>query len=1067
MIQKFVVAIVLVGLGLGAALAGSSAATPTSSEQKTAHLFRLHNNDFGGLPLHSFWFGLPTLSHREGARTQWTIAPSTGDYVTIQNAATGQYLRSFGGRGVGLDHRKPSGSAYEWQIETRADGSSAIRSGRTGRYLDADHRFFWWFRIDLSRNPSASGSSWTVKPVDQPPTATTTPTPTSTPTPTATTPPTSTPTPTPIPPFGTLAFTLYSDQATPTNTSDDAPITDGTGEWQLLDTNDVQVRSGAANPATTITDLAVGTYWLLAVANEHPEVRFGPFEIAPGDTADAGELLLAQTGFGGITFTLYTDAETPSEPSDDVPITDGSGNWILLDASGAQIQAGDASPSATVRALLAGTYSLRAVANEHPEVVFGPFDVIAGTTVDLGRLVLADTTPSDTGGVSFTLNTDAETPTDTSDDVPIVDGTATWKLLSSDNVPVRSGGTSPTATLSEVPTGTYQLIAAADEHPEVVFGPFDIEANQTLDLGNLLLFDTTPTPPTGLGQITFTLYSDAETPTDTSDDFPITDGTGEWALLDANDVQVRSGEAAPSATITDLAAGIYWLRAVADEHAEVRFGPFEVEANATLALGNLLLFDRLFDADGDFYPDNIDCAPHNPAWGAFADSGDVCSFGAWTNCATYLRVVFDCLPPVTDVDAAFAGISRRMSEDEHAWRYRLGRRAEITPGDSFGDATRHLQAIQVFDTFTVGYPNNGTDGIYLVSTLAAGSDGKPAVQLVRTSAFGSSAGQTDWIADQFIFPFPYGRFDHPGGAQMIGDLLFVALEDSDSNAEPITAVLRIRPQNPEGSRIELLYTIKMEWEGVANNGKHTAVAVTKLNDGRFLMAACVQKTCRVINFYKSEAQQPDYVEGGQYAPRFEFVDQWLREELPPGTPFDAGCGVQNLSFVPAANGELHLAMFGSTTADITLPEFALPDELEFLDKLRYPICGALIGYDDHLFVYEVDLASSSFNYTDQSSSFEISLGSGRSFDIMENRLSSSCSRLLAPNPVPELPDVEITTRPGVDGLHGVNGLAAAGLFRPYFGSGELGVVASEHYDTCDDPFNVNGNTRWAVSSNAR
>jgi len=529
-------------------------------------------------------------------------------------------------------------------------------------------------------------------------------------------------------------------------------------------------------------------------------------------------------------------------------------------------------------------------------------------------------------------------------------------------------------------------------------------------------------------------------------------------LYDADDEIVAGEEGGdPEVLITDIPIGTYRLAIEADRF-ELEFPSVEILAGRTLDLGTVVLSTT--DADGDGIPKGSDCDDTNPLWwlSAADDPSGQCVLEAYTGCELDQRVRETCLPNIDDIDLRLGELfGLEMDRDRFRWVDQATVEVQSRPGGS-GVLTgvplpdfrtkNHLQSIQYYDTVFPGYPGPpSTEGRYLVTTLSDEATNEAAIQLIK---IGSAAGfgdeqlgendRHDFVLYQrLLLDDPdVARFNHPGGGQLIGEFMFVALEDfTEPYSLPVTAVWRIDPSQPS-SEIEYLYQIETDPASypnavaeVAQERHQATAAVTRLSDGTFLLAACVVDKCNHINFYKSTSNRLDSFNDEE--PDFRFFDQWAIDDLPVGTVWEAGCGPQNMQFIPDTAGNLQLVFFGTSNA-------------------AFPACLSGVGYDEHLFAYDVLM-----EVTDDG--FEMRLDRGRAYDSFAD--GHHCSR----------DALGTVARPFTYPLHGLNYLAAAGLWLRPDNADRIAILATEHYDSCGGVplFGtagfVNGASRWGVSSN--
>jgi len=320
-----------------------------------------------------------------------------------------------------------------------------------------------------------------------------------------------------------------------------------------------------------------------------------------------------------------------------------------------------------------------------------------------------------------------------------------------------------------------------------------------------------------------------------------------------------------------------------------------------------------------------DCDDQSKVW-FLKDGGSQgwCAFDGYTECT--FPYTQQCNPAVTDVTAILSGLdvdvykeAVDVNKDKFAWLGTDNARPGGPPPDP-----KHLQSIQYLE-------NNSTR--YIVVTMSDEHDSDRAlIGLVQTHWFGSEkdcgTGYCDRMiakrllsSDETVDPY-----DHAGGSQIIGNYLFVALEDFDGPANaPKTGVWKIDPTaNP---KISFEYAVNLE----INDKHHTAAAVTRLSDGTYLLAACVVKGCQVVQFYKSSGTSLEE------DPGFELVDSWFADELISSVNDDwADCPVQNANMVvDKVSGYIYLVLFG-------------------VEKTGGATCGWANG-DDHIYGYRIGM----------------------------------------------------------------------------------------------------------------
>jgi hypothetical protein len=438
--------------------------------------------------------------------------------------------------------------------------------------------------------------------------------------------------------------------------------------------------------------------------------------------------------------------------------------------------------------------------------------------------------------------------------------------------------------------------------------------------------------------------------------------------------------------------------------------------------------------------DDPGCDADNDLWNG------VCTLAAYQGCTSENQIEEQCLPNVSNVVTHLGMLEElNVDKDKHTWKG-----ARVRPGDNllvppwvdplYYASKRHVQSIQ----YIANLPDR-----YIVTSLSDEHTNKAAIQLIKTKRFGSEKDGTDSIVAQRLLTddTPVAGFNHPGGSQLIGNYLFLALEDFTNRGSPFTGVWMI---DPVSESIEYLYKVdtnKVEPEPLqvldpapVGDYHQSTAAVTRLADGTFLLAACVYEKCDYINFYKSMHDSLDPVEGG---PDFKLFYQWYRHDELRGLEDDGinwgECGPQNMNFVAETDGEIYLVMFGGVNRGIQGGDL--------------PGCMTGVGYDDHLYAYTLEMHEN----------YEISLSFEGKWDVIPERHICAKGVLAA--------DLNI----GKD-FHGLNFLAGSGLWIRPDGKDTIAFLATEHYDTCGanvryklkdgvEGEGVQAKTRWGVSTN--
>jgi hypothetical protein len=539
------------------------------------------------------------------------------------------------------------------------------------------------------------------------------------------------------------------------------------------------------------------------------------------------------------------------------------------------------------------------------------------------------------------------------------------------------------------------------------------------------------------GTLEFRTYSDSETPGQPFDDAPLADVA--YGIFDDTVVPsllVASGVSSSGGFVDHpgIPAGMYRLNLMPPfgYEAQTVASVDVIVANLT-DLGVITLTDIDLDDDGHLRDD--DCNDDNDLWWLKTDGVDGCALAAY-ECTYANQVGQQCLPTVSDVETQLADLHEsdvKMNEDKFSWASastRPGRPYYFTldiPWD-YPPSQKHLQSIQYIDA--------GTDARFIVTSLSdepGDSNNEAAVQLTRTYQFGVEGADLDAVVyQQLLKNIPgLGRFNHPGGAQLIGEYLFLALEDLQApTTAPATGVWLV---DADAATLEFQYTVPThpadipdgkEVEGLGDRHQATT-AVTRLDDGTFLLASCVYEECDFINFFKSR--------GTSLAdnPSFAFVDQWHRSSGNIGPEQWSDCPPQNMNFVTQEDGALYLVMFGGEGTSAA--------------------CG-VVTHDDYVYGYKVEIEPD----IEAIHEYDVSLVLKEKVDVIPN--DHSCWPGLPPLVNP------FSIGSYVPGTHGLNFLAGSGVWLRPDGKDTIAILATEHYDSCGST-KVNGKSRWGVSDN--
>lgn len=413
----------------------------------------------------------------------------------------------------------------------------------------------------------------------------------------------------------------------------------------------------------------------------------------------------------------------------------------------------------------------------------------------------------------------------------------------------------------------------------------------------------------------------------------------------------------------------------------------------------------------DGYVQNYeDCNDENRLWWLKDNSGG-CAFSGYTDCTSPYEQ--DCNPSVSDVLDKFKHLNIDVNRDSFAYG------DFQTPGGWSSEKKRHLQSIQFFDRY---YSVSGqmTYQPFLAVTMSDETDTDAAsISIVSVDAIGSEVhtdgpGYDDDIvvSQTLLNDHPLtAPYNHPGGTQLIGEYLFVAMEDFEGEemGEPIVGIFKINRNgvNPRIDYHDSFYPMFYDRH-------NAAVAVTKMSDGSFFVAACVEdvgKGCEDIRFFKTGSTITTLSD----KPSFEFIDQWHKDEMvfpadiSPDVDHWTDCPAQGMNMVVDDSGDIYLVMFG------------VEGGLE---------CGAALN-DDHIYVYK--LLKNSVNEIKLEFRAKVDVGTGDACDSI--------------GPIP----IKVT---------GTNFEAGSGLWIRPQGKDDVAILATEHYDSC-----FFGESRWGVTGN--
>jgi Dictyostelium (slime mold) repeat len=481
----------------------------------------------------------------------------------------------------------------------------------------------------------------------------------------------------------------------------------------------------------------------------------------------------------------------------------------------------------------------------------------------------------------------------------------------------------------------------------------------------------------------------------------------------------------------------------------------------------------------EFYTeDNSDC-DDNHAWFWLEDENGDCSLKAYTDCAYIERYSKTCHPPLEneDTDHPVYTAHSEFDSDQEGYKWEKDKfgylTGQVQPGFPYSPVSsnnqnkRHLQSIQYFNMDGVEGEEDWRE--FLVISMSDEHNNQANINMVsigEDNEFGSESKQVErvfhqWLLDKDHFSnripnIPRG-YNHPGGSQMIGEYLFIALEDFNSNIEydmermrPKIGVWKIgRLANQNWAYLDFRYLVDPYyghpvWFNGYENGDYnefppwklgqgvpkniSTVAVTKLKDKTYLLAACVEAGCKKIYFLKSRI--PDQLADD---PEFIFIDEWKYdgELLYPdwderhGEPventdynFWTVCAPQNGNFIVQDDGDIFLTFFGMQLG-------------------AYGNCGWGNGTNT-IYTYKI-------NFTNER---EIKL------DLIVTNTLSNQTYVCDP-----LADIDPFS---VFKSKGLNFEAGAGIWiAPNGVTSRISLLATEHYNSCA----TETKSRWGVTKN--
>jgi hypothetical protein len=210
---------------------------------------------------------------------------------------------------------------------------------------------------------------------------------------------------------GSVAGTVWTDNATPGDTTDDTPLAGAT--VSVADPDGVEAASGPTDAAGAFSfSVAPGTYDVTASAAGHDSATVEDAQVFLANLTDVGAILLAATA-GEITGTVLSDGATPADPADDTVLAGATVEAFLQGETVAAASTTTDAQGAFQFAMLApGTYDLAVSAAGFTSLTLvgivptasgtGTVATLAALTAMLGGTV-SDTTATPIAGVDVTV----------------------------------------------------------------------------------------------------------------------------------------------------------------------------------------------------------------------------------------------------------------------------------------------------------------------------------------------------------------------------------------------------------------------------------------------------------------------------------------------------------------------------------------------------------------------------------------------------------------------------------------------------------------------------------------
>jgi hypothetical protein len=283
----------------------------------------------------------------------------------------------------------------------------------------------------------------------------------------------------------------------------------------------------------------------------------------------------------------------------------------------------------------------------------------------------------------------------------------------------------------------------------------------------------------------------------------------------------------------------------------------------------------------------------------------------------------DCNVCMQQVPATFERLETRSAKRDTV-RAKIARRTLLTR--RFG--LRHYQSIVAF---------TAADGSeYVALSRSARRKGRGRIEFVKLPPKGEKT---------VVFPrlnrFGPGRLervvrvphcDHPGGMQVLGDVLAVAVECSGRRCKDPARVLFYDISDPSSTKAPITSLVLDGSRGEPRQhgraSKASSVALTKLVDGRFLVYVGGRHSGRYGHFYVSERS------GLDEHTRFRFAHYWSAHKSDPDRAFDPLLGMctarddgvcqewdryENTSFVTeCGTGRIYLVGMGERRGKVVL-----------------------------------------------------------------------------------------------------------------------------------------------------